>query len=109
MATALSSPRLQPSGTHEAVGPETSLRGYPNRIGSGGSNDSFSRGVFPCGWWRPGPGAGGRPGPGPRVQATQSYRFAGESFDDVADQVAGSWGDRVACWPYLDARVPIHW
>jgi hypothetical protein len=27
----------------------------------------------------------------------KSYRFAGESFDDVADQVAGSWGDRVAC------------
>jgi hypothetical protein len=43
-------------------------------------------------WWASRPGAVGSGG--------QSYRFAGQCFDDDVDQVAGSWrGDRVACQP----------
>ena len=109
MATALSSPRLQPSGTHEAVGPETSLRGVSQSDRFGRIERFVLAWCVPCGWWPARAGSWWASRSGAAGSGDQSYRFAGESFDDVADQVAGSWGDRVACWPYLDARVPIHW
>jgi hypothetical protein len=59
--------------------------------------------------WPDRAGAGGRPGPGAVGLGGQSYRFAGERFDDDADQVAGSWrGVRVARHRTWMRRVPIH-
>ena len=45
----------------------------------------------PCGWWPARAGSWWASRSGAAGSGDQSYRFAGESFDDVADQVAGSW------------------